>query len=189
MRYLIKVNVVYDGKNNWTLQADHGLGIKTFHGTPEQFTKLLRRLKASNSNDDPRSYRTISYSDMCDRLKNGLDRQVYIWSFMWPFGANKSVGVIPNGEVQEKIIKESDNMDQNTTVEYLNNMKTGKVLVYVSSATTFLYDFKIYSKNGMLSFNAGKNYISLFIKDVSHSFHKGDALNVILRNNDSITIR
>jgi len=103
MRYLIKVAVLYDRKNNWVFQADHGLGLKTFHGTPEQFTKLLRRLKASDSIDDPRSYRSIPYAQICQRIMDGLDKFIFVWSTFWPFGIRKSVGIIPNQDAVETV--------------------------------------------------------------------------------------
>lgn len=79
-RKLIKVKVLYDGNRGWTLNWNEGANFKVFHGSTEDFVKLLIKMKAKENKEITRSIRTLKYSEIVDQITNGLDRHFWVWS-------------------------------------------------------------------------------------------------------------
>ena len=76
-RKLIRVKVLYNGGIGWTFRWDKSF--KAFYGTPEKFTKLLKRLKAKDNFKKPNSYRSLTYSGIVKEIIDGTNTTIWIW--------------------------------------------------------------------------------------------------------------
>ena len=74
---LIKVKVLYDGNKAWTLRW--GKQFHVFRGSIEQFTKLLIKIKAKDTQSQPNSFRGMKYSDIANEITNGKDSEIWVW--------------------------------------------------------------------------------------------------------------
>lgn len=76
---LVKVEVFNDG-NSWSMQWK---GQSYVHrGDLDSFSKLLRKIKASDDHKDPKSYRDVTYKQMASEIANGSDRFIWVWEHM-----------------------------------------------------------------------------------------------------------
>lgn len=77
-RHLVKVDIQYTSPSSFTLRYEGGM--KTFYGSMEDFARFLRRLKASDDKNDPRSYRSMTFKAMAQEAMDGTDTVVWVWS-------------------------------------------------------------------------------------------------------------
>lgn len=76
---LVKVEVFNDG-NSWSMQWK---GQTYVHrGDTESFSKLLKKIKASDTHKDPKSYRDVTYKQMAADIAGGTDRYIWVWEHM-----------------------------------------------------------------------------------------------------------
>lgn len=76
-RKLIKVTILHDGSNAWTLQWKGG--VKVVRGEREDLVRVLKRIKAKDNQGVPRSNRVLRYSDIVDEVTDGTDLTVWVW--------------------------------------------------------------------------------------------------------------
>lgn len=75
---LEKVTIIYsDGV--WSMMWNRGA--HTFHGDELDFARLLRKIKAFDSNSSPKSFRDETYIEMARKIKAGLDNYIWVWQF------------------------------------------------------------------------------------------------------------
>ncbi len=94
MPKLIKVTVLWDGRNTFTLNYEKG--VRVFNGTKKAFAKFLQKVKASDNQTEPKSLRQIKYKDMVDEVVNGTDSTIWIWKHNL---INKAPGMVHNESV------------------------------------------------------------------------------------------
>jgi len=86
MRYLVRIEVLFDGNSRWTMLFEQRQ--KIVFGDKEQFARLLRKLGASDDKFDPKSFRSMTYKNIVEEIMEGKDRIIWIWSdilFRLPF--------------------------------------------------------------------------------------------------------
>lgn len=76
-RKLVKVKVMFNGNRGWTLSWNSTF--KSFYGTPEEFTKLLRKINAKDNLQSPNSFRSITYSKITQEIMAGTDNIIWVW--------------------------------------------------------------------------------------------------------------
>ncbi len=79
-RKLIKVKIRYI-KDTWVL--GYNGKEKTFYGDDNGFKKILMRIKASDTQTDPKSVRNVKYMDMVQGIKKGKDNCIWIYDNVW----------------------------------------------------------------------------------------------------------
>lgn len=77
-RKLVKVTILWDGNTGWTLT--YRGGHKVFRGSAEGFAKFLQKLKAKDTESEPKSARNMKYMDMVKSAQKNNNSCVWIWS-------------------------------------------------------------------------------------------------------------
>lgn len=81
MRKSIKVTVLYNGNNSYTLNTSYSKAF-VFNGSPEGFAKFLMKLKVSDNASKPKTIRNRKYMDMVNDIISGKDNIIWIWKHM-----------------------------------------------------------------------------------------------------------
>lgn len=101
---LVKVEVFNDG-NSWSMQWAGGNYIH--RGDQESFAKLLRKIKAADDHEEPRSYRSERYIDIANEIASGSDRFIWVFEHMlkklWEDGKMRK---IQKRKMKEEMIRQ-----------------------------------------------------------------------------------
>lgn len=85
-RFLIKSQIFYDEDNDGVYEVipENGGTRLAFKATDEQMIRFLRRIKTKDSKTLPRSYKGLTYNDILQDIKQGVNPCVWIWSNHYP---------------------------------------------------------------------------------------------------------
>lgn len=77
---LHKVTILHDGNQAYTFSWDGKT--KVFRGTKEELAKFLMKLKAKDTESQPKSVRKARYIDMANKASGGNASVVYVFDYM-----------------------------------------------------------------------------------------------------------
>lgn len=78
-RHLVKVEVIWDGQDGWTLKYDNRK-TKVFRGDKTAFAKYLQKIQAKDDMTSPKSVRNETYKEIVDDIVLNRDRIIWVWS-------------------------------------------------------------------------------------------------------------
>ena len=122
-RHLVKINVYRNG-NQWTFSTEGKSYVAICD--EEGFVDLLRKLKAKDDKEEPRSFRSETYKQIAQEIIDGTDRTIYVWNtdlnFVWGKGSAiyKQEGV---KRIKKRIKERDDFMNGTDTITIKEEFK------------------------------------------------------------------
>jgi hypothetical protein len=115
IRSLVQVSISYSDKGAFTLRWINGT--KVYNGSPTGFAKFLMQIKAKDTATTPKSFRNFTYREIVQRIMDGNDKSVWVWSNI----LNK-IKQSPGLTIFESNLKENvDKQQENYTLQTMGD--------------------------------------------------------------------
>lgn len=183
--HLLRVRVDHQGVDQWIMTPEFtkkshasNNGHYMFRGDDEAFRRYLIRVKATDTDSDPPSYRNVKYKDMVQKFKEPRRTYMWVYSSKWKSNLNFK-------EMSMKQLKDN----QQSHEDFLDESK-------LDILGAVLYDIFLFGKSDKLMMNnlkreydgiIGKKLILEKIEELDINLNYSNVFDVFMEYHIKIT--